>query len=475
MRKFQLFFIIGILLFLLRCSTDNRSKKDKILRIAYFGELLHKNPQLSTDIGTTALLYPLYHSLFSYDKEGKLIPDLISSYKWETSTIFKFRIKKSVFFKNGQRVDEKTVIDNLKYFYDKKRNFPYASEYEFIKDVYKKGNEIIIELKKPFAPLLSYLTISIIPPSRLGKDDKFPESSKGFEILSYKEGKSFFIKKGRKIFEFYFIKDNLTALLKLKKGEVDVIAGYKFKKDISDKRISQALYKFNMLYYFVFNTMLTKLNSFEKRSCILNCININSLYKGLKGKAYHSYYPFVNSKYFKETDYLSKGNIKERECGLKKLSLLINSESELKKLYAIILKEELKKCGINLNIISLEYSSYLKRLKGRNFETAIGGYVFDSDLSRKDIWHSKGVMNYSGLNNPEIDKLIEEGIAETSREKRIEIYKKLYSIIREYKPLLFLPTPYFKVYYRKGVKLKIPFLIHSNSSVFTFLENWDKN
>ncbi len=475
MKRILFLLLVGINLFSGSCSKKVSHSRSKTIKIAFMGYLLHKNPQLSTDIGTTALLYPLYHSLFGYDEKGELIPDLISEYKWETPTTFKFKIKKSVFFISGQRVDEKTVIDNLKYFYDKTRNFPYATEYSFIKDVYKKRGKIIIELKKPFAPLLSYLTIGIIPTRNLGKDDEFPESSKGFEILSYKDEKFFSVKKGKKIYKFYFIRDNLTALLKLKKGEVDVIAGYKFRKDISDKDILHTLYKFNMLYYFVFNTRLEKLSSFKKRSCILNCININSFYKGLKGKAYHSFYPFVNSKYFRESEHSIKKPLKKRECGLKRLSLLINSESELKKLYAIILKDELEKCGINLNIVSLEYLSYLKRLKGRNFETAIGGYVFDSDLNRKDIWHSKGVMNYSGLKNAEIDKLVEEGIAETSKKKRIEIYKKLYSLIKENKPLLFLPTPYFKVYYRKGIKIKIPSLIHSNSSIFTFLEDWGKN
>ncbi len=472
---FSIFFILN------SCFLGKREEvvSDKrIIRIAFFGNLLHRNPHFATDLSSTFLLYPLYHSLFTYDESGKIVKDLVKEYFWKNHLTLILKIRKSFHYTDGERITEKQVMENLKYFSNPQRNFPFSSEYGFIKKIKVYGNSIIINLKYPFSPVLSYLTIPIVQEKFLGDDSKFPFSSKGFEILSYKRGRSFTIKKKEKLIKFIFVKDKMTALLKLKKGEVDLIAGYKFRQRINDSNILQKRYKINMLYYLVFNLKDKRLRDIFLRKKIKECLDFSAIVEAFKGDVYYSEYPVLISGFFEEGEY----NVKEK--GWKKFqqsvfngppfSILINSESGVKRLYATIIKEQLKTCGIEVKIISLEYASYLKRLKGGAFEMAIGGYVFDSDPNQRDIWHSKGAVNYAGLDDESVNLLIEKGIKEINFSVRKKIYTTLYSKLMKKIPLIFLPTPYFKVYYRKNLKIRIPSLLHSNSSLFQYIDNWEK-
>jgi len=472
---FSIFFILN------SCFLGKREEvvSDKrIIRIAFFGNLLHRNPHFATDLSSTFLLYPLYHSLFTYDESGKIVKDLVKEYFWKNHLTLILKIRKSFHYTDGERITEKQVMENLKYFSNPQRNFPFSSEYDFIKKIKVYENRVIINLKYPFSPVLSYLTIPIVQERFLGDNSRFPFSSKGFKILSYKRGKSLTIKKKEKLIKFIFVKDRVTALLKLKREDVDLIAGYKFRQRINDSNILQKRYKINMLYYLVFNLKDKRLKNLFLRKSIKECINFSSIMNAFKGDVYCSKYPLLISGFFDRW----KCDLKERSrenfhrIGFKgsTFSILINSESGVKKLYATIIKEQLKRCGIEVKIISLEYASYLKMLKKGAFEMAIGGYIFDSDPNQRDIWHSKGHMNYSGLKDKNVDFLIEKGIKEINSFNRKKIYINLYSKIMKKVPLIFLPTPYFKVYYRKNLKIEIPSLLHSNSSLFQYIDKWEK-
>jgi len=481
MRKRWIFIIFFLVLFVLsNCYFEKRGEvsDNKIIKIAFFGKLLQKNPHFATDMSSTFLLYPLYHSLFTYDENGKIVKDLVKEYFWENHLTLILKIRKDFHYTDGERITEKQVMENLKYFSNPQRNFPFSSEYDFIKNIEVYENRVIINLKYPFSPVLSYLTIPIIQKKFLGDTSKFPLSSKGFEIISYKRGSSFTVKKGKKLFKFIFVKDKMTALLKLKRGGVDLIAGYKYRQPLNDSDILQKRYKMNMLYYLVFNLRDKRLKDIFLRKKIKGCLNFSTIAEAFKGDVYYSEYPVLIPGFFEGWEYKIKEENRRKfqqgDFNGSPFSILINSESGVKRLYSTIIKEQLKSCGIKVKIISLEYASYLKRLKGGAFEMAIGGYVFDSDPNQRDIWHSNGAVNYAGLKDESVNILIEKGIKEINFSVRKKIYTTLYSKIMGKIPLIFLPTPYFKVYYRKNLKIKIPSLLHSNSSLFQYIDSWEK-
>ena len=111
--------------------------------------------------------------------------------------------------------------------------------------------------------------------------------------------------------------------------------------------------------------------------------------------------------------------------------------------YLTIYKEDLKKNGVDMSLRFMDWSAFLKLVHENNFSAVnlgwSGGMV---DLDPKQIWHSKsarkGGSNYIGYSNPEVDRLIDQGRKELNRNKRIKLFQKVYRLIAEDYPYLFL-------------------------------------
>jgi peptide/nickel transport system substrate-binding protein len=120
---------------------------------------------------------------------------------------------------------------------------------------------------------------------------------------------------------------------------------------------------------------------------------------------------------------------------------LIPSGSVAGEQISTILKEELKRIGIRMNIRKLEWAVFTKQLDERKFDAVTLGWSLGIESDPYQIWHSsqaeKG-SNYVGFMNEKADRLIEEARTEFNRKKRIELYRKFAEIVHEEQPYTFL-------------------------------------
>ena len=109
--------------------------------------------------------------------------------------------------------------------------------------------------------------------------------------------------------------------------------------------------------------------------------------------------------------------------------------------YLTIFKEDASKVGVDVNIKTIEWSSFLKLLHERKFEAvrlAWGGGGVDWDP--KQIWHShsaKSGSNFIGYKNPKVDRLIDQARIIMDRKKRVKILHKVYKMIADDHPYVF--------------------------------------
>lgn len=128
--------------------------------------------------------------------------------------------------------------------------------------------------------------------------------------------------------------------------------------------------------------------------------------------------------------------------------------------YWVMYQEDLKKVGVNMKLQMLEWNALLKNMDERKFDAIAmawgGGSV---DLDPKQIWHSdsakEGGSNRIGYSNPEVDKLIDEGAGELDKKKRVQIYRKVYRLIADDAPYLFLFNDKY-ILYAVNKKVGIP-------------------
>lgn len=111
--------------------------------------------------------------------------------------------------------------------------------------------------------------------------------------------------------------------------------------------------------------------------------------------------------------------------------------------YFTLYKEDLKKAGIDMELKMLEWNTFTKSLDEQKFDAVAlgwGGGSVESDP--KQIWHSgsskAGGSNFISYSNPEVDKLIEVARQEMDAKKRSEMWKKIYKMIAEDAPYVFM-------------------------------------
>ena len=148
---------------------------------------------------------------------------------------------------------------------------------------------------------------------------------------------------------------------------------------------------------------------------------------------------------------------KKLEC---RLRFHYNTGNEQREAVGLILKDELKKVGIALEIIGIEWSVYLQKLRNGEVDLFFSGRVnmpIPPDFT--SYFHSSsanGGRNYANYQNPKVDSLIFAIRRSSDKNKRITLIKEFQSIVNNDLPYLFLLTPKENLAYSnklKGVKI----------------------
>lgn len=138
----------------------------------------------------------------------------------------------------------------------------------------------------------------------------------------------------------------------------------------------------------------------------------------------------------------SNGNgIRDKDGVEFKFEFLIPAGSETGEKIATILKEELDKMGIGMEIRKTEWAVFTTRLMERKFDAVTLAWSMGVESDPYQIWSStqaeKG-SNFVGFVNEEADSLIEAARKEFNRDKRIEMYRRFSEIVHEEQPYTFM-------------------------------------
>ena len=124
---------------------------------------------------------------------------------------------------------------------------------------------------------------------------------------------------------------------------------------------------------------------------------------------------------------------------------------------ANVLKEDLLKVGVKMDISTVEWSLMQKKMEEKNFEAYTGGWGAPWESDPFQIWHSsqadvpKG-SNRVGFRNKEVDRLIEALRDTFEQEKRKEMYKQIHRILHEEQPYTFFFVQKYVYCWRNDVK-----------------------
>ncbi len=133
------------------------------------------------------------------------------------------------------------------------------------------------------------------------------------------------------------------------------------------------------------------------------------------------------------------------------LSITIMDPSPDMVRYLTIFKQDAIQAGVEINIKSIEWNSFVKLLDEKKFEAvrmAWGGGGVDWDP--KQIWHSSSIANsgsnFISFSNPEVDKLIDQARKLYTKEERIPLLHKVHELISAEYPYVFFFNNKYTLY-----------------------------
>ena len=279
---------------------------------------------------------------------------------------------------------------------------------------------------------------------------------------------------------FQTVKDQSTALVSLKAGNLDIMTGIKSKDFIELSNSEKFTRNFNaytpMEYSYLYLSINTKkplLADKETRQALAYLTNVENIIRTIKyGQADQVVGPIHPSKknIYNKNIQPYKYNLEKAKELLEKagwkntngdatldkmidgkhtefvIDYLVNNGNDERKAIGIILQDEAKKAGIQINVQSIDWAVMLEKCSKHDFDMMVGKLLSGpapDDL--KQNFHSTSATgegaNYANFTNEKADLLIDSIRVEIDEEKRNGMYLRAQEILHEEVPMIFLYAP----------------------------------
>ena len=440
------------------------------------------NPLLATDSASGEIAGWIFNGLVKFDKNGRIVPDLAQSYSFEDNKTLVFHLRRGVTWHDGKAFSSKDVLFTYNFMQNKKVITPYKSDFKYVKEV-KAVDDLTVRVvyTQPYFKALSIWTMGIIP-EHLWKDEKDPMRSRLNKLPvgtgPYRMDKAFGINERITlkansgyhehppyIMEqiYHYIGDSSAEFMMLKAGKLDIggLSPLQINRQIDSgfrKRYNIYEQPSHSYTYLGFNLRSDIFKEKKIRHAIALGIDRQEIIDLLFfSHGSPCYGPFMPGSSVYPDDFQPEGYNPQRakeilkEAGYDekhplKFTLVTNSGNDIRVNAAQIIQQQLLRIGVRMKIRTMEWQAFLNTVVfPRNFEAVLLGWSLSLIPDAYSIWHSegdkKGGFNFVGYHNPEADRLIKESEHLTDQKAFARNYRKLFKIIVNDYPYVFLYIP----------------------------------
>ncbi len=509
MKKILVFLLVIAFVAVTFAGCTPKEKTPVTLVFAKAGDAVELDPADVTDGESITVMDNIFEGLVKY-KPGTTDIEPCLATSWDTSPdglVWTFHLRKGVKFQDGTPFNADAVVFSYERQRDKNHPFHKYGKWEYwgwcfseIKKTEKVDDYTVkITLSKPFAPFISTMamfTMFVVSPTAANKwkDQWFmhPVGTGPFKFVEWVKGDHITLEKWDgywgpkpKIDKLIFkvIPDPSARLLALKKGEVQ---GMEFPnpddlKSISDDPNLTILSEPGLNVGYLAMNMGKDTPGFQKpfadvrvRRAINYAINkadiVKNLYKGTAIVAKNPIPPTLWGYNDQIQDYeYNPEKAKEllKEAGYPngfKTNLWAMPVSrpymfDPRKI-ATAIQADLKKVGIDAQIVSYDWGTYLQKTENGEHAMCLLGWTADyADpddflyvLLDPDAATVGSAGNVAFYRNPKIHELNMEAQSTTDHEKRVEIYKQEQVIIHNDAPWVPLAHAKQTLVFRSNVK-----------------------
>jgi peptide/nickel transport system substrate-binding protein len=422
----------------------------------------------------------IYETLFSYDENMDLQPELAEKYEQISDTEWKIHIREGVKFHDGTPLDADAVIYSLNRVLDS--NNSRKGEYDFIEYITKDSENVVtIKTKYPYAPTIASLTdpvTSIVSPS--AKDlSTNPVGTGPFKFKSFSRDVSLVVERNEDYWNgiprlhgaiIYYVPDEMSRIFKLENNEVDIASDIpQSEVERLSNNIDFTVYDKETLrtYFLYINTKKAPFDDVKVRQA-LNCALdrqqiVDSALEGVGGTPAKSIFPSVMEWSINDKiDALSRDEQKAKklltEAGFSDVDadgwLEYNGEPfELNiKTYttrpqlkpaAEVIESQFESIGLKTSVNILQSGAIETDMDNGNYDLSLYAWgvapTGDPDYILSKHFESTGSeAQRTGYSNPQVDEWIEAGRQTMDPAQRKEYYDSVQMQVMEDCPELFV-------------------------------------
>jgi len=467
--EFKYLLILFILFFQFFISSCKDLDRDTIA-IGLNASPITLDPRYATDAISYRLTRLLYKSLIDFDEEFHAKPELAD---WEkiSPTHYRFTLREKLNeFHDGSLLTSEDVKATYESILNPREISPHKGSIAMIESIEVVNRNIIdFKLLYPDPLFPGRLVIGILPKKLIAKKHNFsrePIGNGSMKIVDFRNDNHLKLLRlhDKKIIEFITLKDPIVRVLKLLKGEIDLIQGNLPPEIIAwlDKKKSIHVKKKvgNTFTYLGFNMEDPVTGNILIRNAIAHAIDRESIIKYVMGSSARKAETLLPPEHWAGNPSLTgfdynpeKSRILIKQAGysnLHPIKLVYKTSNDPFRLrLATIIQNQLNSVGIEVEIRSYDWGTFYGDIKEGRFQIYSLSWV---GLKMPDIFHyifhSESTPPYGAnrgrFKDKNVDLILELAKSEVSLDKQSLYYKDL----QEY---LLQVLPYIPLWYEDNV------------------------
>jgi len=130
----------------------------------------------------------------------------------------------------------------------------------------------------------------------------------------------------------------------------------------------------------------------------------------------------------------------ERAGRILEFELLFSTGKERRRLAAEVIQAQLEQIGVRANPRPVERHALRDRLRGRDFEAVLAGWIGGLSIDPSGVWHSgeSSEFNFVGYDNPAVNAAIDRGLAAQDAADANDAWCEMQRLIYDDQPYCFL-------------------------------------
>ncbi len=437
-------------------------KRGGTLTLATVDKPVNMDPAFAQLYSSMQIYQNVYSKLVYVDAEGQFVPGLARSWKQEDEKTWLFELAQNAVFHNGEPFTAKDVTFTFDRLLDPKNKFPMATFFTPLQGAEAVGQyQVRFHLKQPWGPFLATMasTEEIVNEKALAtRDPKLhPIGTGPFRFVEWVKDDHVTLERHDKYFRadrpyldkviFYAPADDTVRLTGLQTGQYNWIQTVPPQRVAELERatdIKAAPGKPYFPFFFMLNASKPPLNDKRVRQAIAWAVDRTEIVKLVFFNTHvvtaepnpepSPWSTGVNA--HKGGPDLAKAKQLLREAGLGdgfSLTYVVKSQVPVLIKTGEILREQLKKIGISLEVRPLESGQYFEELVGKKFGIAATWWSLsiDPDLTYYPLQHSKSPWNFPGLKSDEVDRRLDAFRFNTDQAARKKLWPDLVRFMQE--------------------------------------------